>query len=501
MEKLKNITLTIGKYIIGCIILLIYGFLMLFGSALPVHAYDDTSIVMHELNNTTSFNADDEEWSKPLKVYNDKEDNFVEYPYGFKLVSIGFDDKRELYIYTCNPKADEKELTATSINIFFDTDDSEDLGENKGNNYKLELVSRSGKFDKYYVVGFNDYTHSNEYIDRYLSFISIFRTYDETIDNGLEIGITNEVAFPIGEKWSVKEINGYISYKKAFINYVEITPTISSYGTYSSGFSLNTFLNRKDRCDAWFFAFNVDNYVVENILSANLKYDIDYGYEYKVIVPTDTALSKKDYIYSSLTDQKTTITNEEQGSYEPTGWFDRKAYTWDRICKPSDFIACVENYTGSFDEKHLEALSKSEWVFSYLETPNELKTYSEQVMGVGVNTYQEIKRAYVKNVSVLSIKFIDTTGKVYNLGVVSDKFTSEINGSFLVDANKDNWNRLFDNFSKIGSIIGLILILVLVCTFASIFTPIINLLKLIFKSITYVITLPFRLIKWVFGKK
>ena len=122
-EKLILFSKLLLKYLLF-ILIFVYIFIWFFClsyDSCVVFAAEDTSIVMNELNNTTSFNVDDEEWSKPLKVYNDKENNFVEYPYGFKLVSIGFDDKRELYIYTCNPKADEKELTATSINIFFDT--------------------------------------------------------------------------------------------------------------------------------------------------------------------------------------------------------------------------------------------------------------------------------------------------------------------------------------------------------------------------------------------
>ncbi len=507
----------ICKFIIGFIL-----FLCLFVMTFPFsyskctstssdETENENSIVIDELRKSNSFDENSEEWSTPLIKYNEKKKQDVTYDCAFKLVSIGFDDKRNLYVYTCQPQIDKKEFTATSINILYETTDVFDISKTSDSsikNYDLELVSRSGKFDKYFVVGFNDYTHANEDLERYISFISIFRTYDETIDKGIEIGYTNEVAFPIGEKWHVKEMNGYISYKKLFINYVEITPTISSKFFFKSGFSFKKLFGTTNACDLWYFAFNVDNYVVDHIIDASLVYDMNSVYEIDVKIPygSDTTGSGiKERIEETEVYRKKElyISDTQQGSFDPTGWFDRKKYTWNRICKPYELIDVVNEYNVSYDndDSKIDLLTSSQWVFNYIETSHNIIQHSEQIMGVGQNTYDEIERFNVFNVSVLKIKFIDMRGKVHNLGVVADKFTSEEGYTGIINADKDNWERLKDTLEKIGSVIGVILLIVMMIFLLSIFTPIFNIIKLIIKAVWYVISLPFKIIKWVFKRK
>ncbi len=509
MERLCNI----GKFILGSLIILIFSFLMLFSSFGVYAAEMDTSIVMDELRKSNSFDETAEEWSTPLVKYNEKERKDIVYDCAFKLVSIGFDDKRNLYVYTCQPQYEKKQFTATSINILYETTDQFDISQitdSSIKNYDLELVSHSDKFDKYCVVGFNDYTHSNEDLERYISFISIFRQYDETIDNGLEVGTTNEVAFPIAEKWHVKEMNGYISYKKLSINYVEITPTVASCGYFESGFSFKKFFGYTDSCDLWFFAFNVDNYVVEHIIDASLIYDMNFVKENDVIVDMPvgsgtTPSGVKEGIFEETEvcrKQELYISHTQEGSFAPTGWFDRKSFTWDRICKPSELVSVVNEYHGSFvEESKVDILTSSQWVFNYLETSNVRTQHAESVMGQGMHTFDTIERYNVFNVGVLRIKFVDNRGKVHNLGVVCDKFTSEEDYFFEVDANKDNWERLKESLEKIGAIIGFILLIVIVVFICSVCTPIVKIIKVIVKSVKRVILLPFRVIKWVFKHK
>ena len=106
MDKLKNITLTIGKYIIGCIFLLIFGFLMLFGSSLSVHAESINNVaVMEDLYEDKTFNKDDYP-----SVDND---------YALYVMQIGESDKKELFIYVYQPSHYAIDLIGSSISISY----------------------------------------------------------------------------------------------------------------------------------------------------------------------------------------------------------------------------------------------------------------------------------------------------------------------------------------------------------------------------------------------
>ena len=93
---------------------------------------------------------------------------------------------------------------------------------------------------------------------------------------------------------------------------------------------------------------------------------------------------------------------------------------------------------------------------------------------------------------------MDINHKIYDLGVVDDLSTPDMNddgtNKTLSDSIKDFW----EIFLKVILIIVGVILLVLLLNFV---TPVMGILKFIVKAILFVIALPFRALRSIFGKK
>lgn len=469
MEKLKNISLTIGKYIIGCIFLLIYGFLMLFGSSLSVHAESINNVaVMEDLYEDKTFNKDDYP-----SVDND---------YALYVMQIGESDKKELFIYAYQPSHYAIDLVGSSISISYGfSKDGKDLHPQS---YDLELISTNGVFDKYYVKDFEIPNDGN----RFYNIVSISRKFNSVIDTSVDMGETTEIAYSVGQQWCCYDINNSVKYEMVTFETVEIEITLPDSMYFASGLKWGNFVGAFDSCDAWYIAFNCEEYVIKHI------YDADITFDKQAVTENWTAFVGTEYTKGKIERIPMRLTDEDVCTINNGGLF-AKTYNWNRIQTASDFISTCKENKGDGADEVIQKLENSQWVFSFTETERTFLSYD----GGYTKTYSE-----VSNVGILRLHFLDNSGKQYDLGVVSDKVTADNEYGWGFSGVKDIKEILQDFgdfFQKFLTIALLIVLLVALCFASSIITPIAKLFKFIFKAIVYVLSLPIRLIKWTFNKK
>ena len=134
-----------------------------------------------------------------------------------------------------------------------------------------------------------------------------------------------------------------------------------------------------------------------------------------------------------------TLTSSDIMRFEGQGLLPKK-FSWYRIMTASDYLNTLKNSGVSVNDKDREILEGSQWVFSFKETP----TSSTTQMGVTTHSYTEIT-----DVSVLRLHFQDNSGKIYDLGVVSDKVD---NTGISGEGGGTDWDKLTD---MLGIILGL----------------------------------------------
>lgn len=469
MYKLKNITLTIGKYIIGCIILLFYGFLMLFGSSLSVHAESINNVaVMEDLYEDKTFNKDDYP-----SIDND---------YALYVMQIGESDKKELFIYAYQPSNNVIDLVGSSVSISYGF--SKDGLDLHPQSYDLELISTNGVFDKYYVKDFVIPNDGN----RFYNIVSISRKFNSVIDTSIDMGETTEIAYSVGQQWCCYDINNSVKYEMVTFETLEIEVVLYENFYLNSGLKWGNFLGKFDSCDAWTIFFNCEQYVIEHIYDADITFDKQAVTEnFLIFVGTEYTYGDNERITMRLTDEDVCTINN--------GGLFAKTYNWNRIQKSSDFVSSLQDNNISINEDTLNKINESQWCFSYCETERTFLQYD----GGYTKTYSK-----VTNTGILRLHFLDNSGKQYDLGVVSDKGSADnIYGGYGsgVKDIKEILQDFGDFFQKFLTIALLIVLLVALCFASSIITPIVKLIKIIFKAIGYVLSLPINLIKWTFRKK
>lgn len=469
MKKIKNGLIVIGKYLLVFVFSFIYMFLLLFSSSISVHAESINNVaVMEDLYEDKTFNKDDYP-----SVDND---------YALYVMQIGESDKKELFIYAYQPSHYAIDLIGSSVSISYGfSKDGKDLHPQS---YDLELISTNGVFDKYYVKDFEILNDGN----RFYNIVSISRKFNSVIDTSIENGTTNEIAYSVGQQWCCYDINNSVKYEMVTFETLEVELILNENWYFNSGFKLGNLVGLFDSCDSWSIFFNVDEYVIKHI------YDADLTFDKRSVVENWTMFVGTDYTYGEWERKTITLTDTDTCLINNGGLF-AKTYNWNRIQTSSDFVNSLKEQKISIESDTLNKINESQWAFSYTETPREHISYD----GGYTNTYSEIS-----NVGILRLHFLDNTGKQYDLGVVSDKTTADnIYGGTAsgVKDIKEILNDFGDFFEKIMSVVLFILLFVILCFAASVITPIAKLFKLIFKGILYVITFPFRIIKWTFNKK
>ena len=399
-----------------------------------------------------------------------KDDSFDEshYPaieddYSLKIIQIAESTDGELFLYVYQPSGQAKNLIASSINISTTIND-----EISYRNYKVRLLNSSGVFYKYIVSDFK--VHSEP--TRYYAISSIYRPFDESIDEQADDGNTvTEVNYPVNKQYCFSEINGKPYCNVVDIETITITDKFVGYVRYKDGFKLYV-----GACDSHFVAFNTD-LDIDRLLEADVYYTSQsYSWSFAVGVGENTEFGEKQDNYAYLT-------YEQKVEHTGDGWF-APTYTWDRIETVEQFIAendLTQNvYSGALidinvankiTDEGIAALQGKQWVLRFAET-------SYSLGGGQMSSFSN--STIVGDVTILRLKF-ETDGVTYNLGVIDNKQS----GNPDTPINEEHTEVGLSETGK-WILIAIAIILVLV-----ILGPI---LPYIVKAVVWIIALPFRAI-------
>lgn len=382
--------------------------------------------------------------------------NISDYParqgdYSLKVITLAESEHGELFVYVYQPSGQSKNICASSINISLGTGD-----ELSYKNYKLRFINSDDVFYKYAVEGLT----VSLLPKRYYSVSSIFRPFDESIDEQAEDGnkIT-EVVYEVAKQYCFTSKDGAPYVEVVDIQTIEITDKFVGFVRYSDGFKLYV-----GACDSHFVAFNTDK-PMDKLLEADVYYTSQsYSYSFITFVGESHTFGEKqdNYAYLTYTDR---VEHNGGGLFAGT-------YTWDRIETVDEFIAENEgwqnvysgaiidvNVANQIAEEGKAALQGKKWVLRFAETSYSLNS------GYGsVTSFSTL----VGDVTILRLKF-ETDGVVYNLGVVDNKQTGSDK-----PINSETINvTVSDNFKRILSIILLMLAILLL----------LPVLRLVFKGI------------------
>ena len=403
--------------------------------------------------------------------------------YSVSVITIAEGVNGELFVYVYQPSNDTIDLRAIkiSISVGFSVD-GQDLSPSL---YNLELVSTAGVYDKYLV---KDIVIPNER-SHYYNLVAIYRNFNSLIDDSIEGGFTDGKSYPIGQQWCCFIKDGTVTYEMNTFGTVEITPTLNGNVYYDSGFSFNDILGISDSCNSHFLAFNVENFDVRHIYDANLTYS---SRVVKTVTTTNslgvgggtttTYPNGEEYIPASVK-----LTDGQTQTYQGEG-LGAKTYTWKRIMTAQEFIKNFQGQGGVLVEGALDVIKESEYVFCFAETEN--STYIDTMTSDGIPpvTYTTRSHTYtsVREVTVLTLHFMDVYEDVYNLGVVADITTADNlpDGSasgYDFDQYEEWWEKLV---ALICVIIGLMLF----------WNPLLSLLKVLLRAIWHGIKLLFKLL-------
>ena len=254
MDKFKKIIIKISKYVIGIVIVLLIGVVSLFGSSISVYAESINNVaVLDDLYADKTFNKDD---------YPSKNDD-----YGLYVIQIGESDKKELFIYAYQPSNEAIDLVGSSISISYGfSKDGKDLHPQS---YDLELISTNGVFDKYYVKDFEIPNDGN----RFYNIVSISRHFNPVVDKSIDLGQTNDVAYSVGQEWCCYDINNSVKYEMVTFETLEVEIVLNDTMYFPSGLKWSNFVGGFESCDAWYVAFNVNEYVINHIFDADITFD------------------------------------------------------------------------------------------------------------------------------------------------------------------------------------------------------------------------------------
>lgn len=422
--KLKIYTFIITILIISPLIVGVSGGTIYAAAETVSYEYTD---VLEDLDKDESFNPDN---------YPEIADD-----YSLDIITIAESENRELFIYVYQPSGQGKDLRASSINISTETGD--DIAYY---NYGLRYLNSDGVFYKYIVKGF---TVSGSDV-RYYSITSIYRPFDDTIDDQADYdNKITEVSYNISKQYGLSTVDGQTVIECVDIETIEITDKLVGYVIYPNGFYLNL-----SRCHSHFVAFNTDK-DIDKLLEADVYYTTQSYYSYTA------PLFGTDITWGDKLEKHITLSYEDSVEHTTGGLFSalHKTYTWDRIETVDQFISEVNNasvpiFSGvildvslgsQITEDGMKALQGKQWVLRFAETSFNQDTND------GVTTSS---RTLVGDVTILRLKF-ESDGKTYNLGVVDNKQTGS-------DKPINEWSGLIvtPKFWVIAIIIVAVLVLI-----------------------------------------
>lgn len=430
---------------------------------------------------SVAYAAESEEVLRDLrrdKTFNEEDYPYVKDDYALYVIQIGESSNKELFVYVYQPCHDTYDLLGTKISISYGY--SVDGAGLNPQLYNLKLVSTSGTLDKYYVEGF---TVSNDG-DRYYNLVEIFREVNSEIDELDETFPKTDIAYSVGQQWYVCDLNDSKHYETNTFNTLNVETVFNGNVNFPNGFQLKDFVGVYDDCDCWFYCFNADDYVIKHIYDADLNYSVRDAIHGVGLFYNETEYSNE------RLNQVITLKDTDVMTYNGSG-LGARDYEWNRILSSEEFIKIAEEQKVSFTDVQKEKISSSQWVFTFLETERRFQ-YS--------NDYTFTYYSDVYDVGLLRLHFQDVSGRKYDLGVVNSLTDPDdiADGEGSLKSFTEMFGEFWDVFLKVIFIILGVILLFLLLHFV---TPIMSILKFIFKAIGFVITLPLKLIKSIFQRR
>lgn len=407
-----------------------------------------------------------------------------------EVIQIAESTSGELYIYVYQPTHYELDLKALFVSLSTEfTPNGENINPKL---YDLVLVSENGVYDKYVVKDFKVSKES----ERYYNIVMLERDFSDKIDEKIP-GSEDEGNYfgvGVGQQWCASYINGNLVYEMNTFETVDIK--IKSYGSIrvKSGITVGSFYGNFTDQDVWFVTFDVENFNVKKIFDA----DIHYFSQQFTKVGTDegniSPTSEKVPNYVPLSSLETfTVKGVGLGG---------RSFSHKSICSSNSLLSKVLTTEGiNFVDGGIVHLTNcGEWCFIFAKTYfSELSVPQYDDNGIS-GTYYQKDYTDISGVTIIRLHFMDVRG-TYNLGAVSDMVNPDNDPDIIVEP-EDPWEILWEFLKLIIEILAfIILIIILVPFIGPICTLIIEVLKFIVKIVIYLVTLPFKLLNYLFKKR
>ncbi len=419
--------------------------------------------VISDLQKDENFNADDFE--------------FIQNDYSLQVIQIAESNRKELFVYVYQPSASTQ---ATSINISLNLHD-----ELSFENYKLQLLSKTGVFQKYIVEELSVLPQPV----RYYEISSIFRAWNENYDDFAGGNNTvSEVSYEVGKLFTIIEDEGITLISAVDVEVITVTDKYIGFVRYDDGNIGSPGLGLSFAIpgyDSHFVAFSTDK-PLERLYEADLYFQSQkYGYNrrtfFGITVGENESFgeAQENYVQISHTD----YVNLEVPHGIGLGSSYYRSYDFERIQTVNEFIEVEDRewvYSGvllnaktqsKITDDGLIELNNKQWVLRFAETQ-----YQDGTVPLGFMSESYIAEySLVSDVTILRLKF-ESDGIVYNLGVIDNKQTG--------DGQPVNEFKTIITPSTLLKIIIALLILLIIA-------PLLG----VFKSIIEIILLPFSIFK------
>ena len=455
------------------ILCLILSFALIFSvlSTVPVMAGERTySNVLDDLEKDSTFDA---------SVYPDNAEDV-----SVKLIQMAESEDGQLFLYVYQPADSQIDLECVSVSISVGfSANGEGLSPKL---YDLILVSTEGVFDKYLV---NEFALPDE-AERYYNIVSLYREFNSVVDpesDKTEYKDTVCKAYAVGQQWCAYTINDRRVYEMNTFKTVNLDIKLSSTVMVKGGLDW-VGIGLDHDVESHYVVFECTQFDIAHIynatvLSRSRKYKQNayvWGlWEGARSYPDGEGYTEQ---YIQLSDKEPPVVSEGVGLWS-------KEYTFERIMSGLEFKENLKKQEIEAVEDVLTKINDNYWVFSYLET--ELTTYIPG-SATGVPGLVIEYTGYEAEGYILQVEFMDTSGNVYDLGVVSDGFkstgTSAVGGGVDIEA-------MFEDLQKILSVFFVLVGVILIVNVCQIIFPIV---KVAFSVVLY----PFKAV-WIliFGKR
>ena len=464
------------------VILAIGGELLLSLFAVKADAAESTSTtysnVLDDLTRDNSFDAS----KYPVK----------ENSSDIEVIHIAEGEDNELYIYTYQPGNSVNHRKANYLNMSLQNPVGKKTGELTYERYSLTWLNSNGVFDKYIVNGFKIQDAS----ERYYNISAIYRPYDVSVDFSSASEAIDTVqckSFGVGQYWRLYYYNDILMYESKKIDVVEYTIYATGTVRYTDGFNPSKPFT-SENTDSHYAAFTIDNFSVDQIIDADITYEIN---TWQVTTVYNPDKDPEKTLIKTEKKESEYISNKESGSNDGSGWFGKK-YTWDRILSVAEFVKISQdNANDTFNETETAGLNKSQFVFAFAETSHS----DTQIAGIDGTVVRTQIYSETSNFGILRLHFI-SDNKTYNLGCVGDLVGTDEIPELVVDL-KDNIKNGFEDIAWylkviIAVVIGIGLYLVLKGPVKALFKLIWSGIKGLFLLIGYGIYGFFWIITWPF---